>query len=92
MALYLPKIKKEILRGPQQIGVWENNSNLINQLPKELDIKGEATKDVLTAIPTIWARPLLFAEALINEEHPLHKQTENEWRGLLGVFCFSKIY
>lgn len=92
MWLYLPKIKGEVLRKPKERGIWENNPELINQLSKELDIKGEATKEVLTAIPTIWARPLLFAESLINEEHPLHKQTENEWRGLLGIFCFKKIY
>jgi hypothetical protein len=55
--------------------------------------RGEgASAEILTAIPTPWARPILFASALFDEEHPLHREVLNEWRGLLGMFCFQDQY
>ena len=89
---YLPKGRGELIRGLDVRGEWKHNDNLIENLPEELDVSAEATKDVLTAIPTVWARPVLFAEALFDKKHPLHKEVTNEWRGLLGIFCFKRVY
>lgn len=89
---FLPEIYGELVRRPKEAGVWESYSELLNKLPDDLSIKGNATADSLTAIPTVWARPLLFAEALFDERHPLHDEVENEWRGLLAIFCFADYY
>jgi hypothetical protein len=89
---YLPKGRGELIRSLKKRGEWEHNDKLIEKLPEELDVSAEATKDVLTAIPTVWARPVLFAEALFDKKHPLHKEVTNEWRGLLGIFCFKRVY
>jgi len=89
---FLSKIKGDSVKSPKESGVWENNPQLLNDLPLDLYVKGEISSDALTAIPTIWARPLLFADALVNDDHPLHDQIKNEWRGLLGLFCFKDFY
>jgi hypothetical protein len=89
---YLPKGRGDLIRGLDVRGEWKHNDKLIEKLPEELDVSAEATKDVLTAIPTVWARPVLFAEALFDKKHPLHKEVTNEWRGLLGIFCFKRVY
>ncbi|KKN52043.1 hypothetical protein LCGC14_0616510 [marine sediment metagenome] len=85
----MPKGKGNLIAGLKRSGEWEENSNLLTQLPEEFDIDVKATKDVLTAIPTVWARPLLFAEALTRKKHPLNHEVTNEWRGFLVIFCFK---
>ena len=89
---FLPKIKYERVASLETRGNWEHSDTLIKTIPEDLDISGEVSKDVLTAIPTVWARPLLFAQALFDENHPLHNEVEKEWRGLLGCFCFKKAF
>ena len=89
---YLPKGKGTLMEGLERRGVWKNSPTLIKDLPEELDIKVDASRDALTAIPTVRARPMLFAEALTSSKHPLHEEVTKEWRGLLGVFCFGRVY
>jgi hypothetical protein len=43
---------------------------------------------VVDAIPDMWARILLFAFALIEEEHPLHKTYIAAFRGFLALLAF----
>jgi len=89
---YLPKRKGEIGSNPRQRGTWEQNDRLLRELPDDLAIEGSVETEVLTAIPTVWARPLLFAEALFDENHPLHRDVENEWRGILGTVALAGSY
>jgi hypothetical protein len=84
---YLPKCVGTQAVKPSQPGVWEHNRALLEILAKGLDVKGTVDWSSLTSIPSIWARPLLFTEALVDPTHPLHKQVRDEWRGLLGLFC-----
>jgi hypothetical protein len=90
---YLPKLKGDFaLMG--RIGEWSSQGNMLSSLPENLELE-EDTKvsaEVLTAIPTIWARPLLFRTALFNKDHPLHDEVKNEWRGILGVFALHQFF
>jgi len=88
---FLPEAYGNI-RSLGESGTWENYSGLLERLPDDLRISGTATADALTAIPTVWARPLLFAEALFDNEHPLHNEVEGEWRGIFALFCFKDYY
>jgi hypothetical protein len=92
MEFYLPKTKGERVQPPGEEGIWTDNEALLSDLPEDLDIEAQVTVDVLTAIPTVWARPLLFAGALLDSHHPLHKEVLGEWRGLLGIFCLKGFY
>ena len=88
---FLPEDSGEV-NSPQRRGVWQPISELIKKLSRGLKVPEEASPDTLTAIPTIWARPILFAQALTDNNHPLHTPIEREWRGLLGLFCFKDAY
>jgi hypothetical protein len=87
---YLPEYKGTQLNPPRFPGQWEHHKNLLGVLGQDLDVRGSLDWSVLTAIPTIFARPLLFAEALLDKDHPLHQQVVREWRGLLSVICFEQ--
>jgi hypothetical protein len=90
---FLPATFDQSVRGPKKAGTWEHYDELLDKLPDDLRIEGSVTADSLTAIPTVWARPLLFAEALFSgDAHPLNKEVVGEWRGLLGIFCFRGYY
>ena len=85
----LPKTKGKNLKKPDERGKYEENLNLLEHIPADLVVAKGSPTDVLTAIPTIWARPMLFGHALIDEHHTAHESVEQEWRGLLGIFCFK---
>ncbi len=59
----------------------------------------DKTPDMISSIPTVWARPYLFYKALYfaiekdnkGFKHPAHEFVTDEWRGLLALLCFSDI-
>lgn len=108
---FLPNVEGDVQR-PDRTGAWEHKDELLAKVARNLIVgpinRGEqmsggpvVTGDILTAIPTPWARPLLFAAALTDlpdnsqktgRQHPLHNEVLNEWRGLLGMFCFREYF
>jgi len=91
LVLYLPDHSGEVA-SPNKPGTFEPIEGLAKKLSKGIKVPKDASMDALTAVPTVWARPILFAEALLNGDHPLHNQILEEWRGLLGLFCFKNAY
>jgi hypothetical protein len=89
---FLPKTSGEHLKKPDERGEYVENPELLNQLAKDLVVAKGSPPDVLSAIPTVWARPLLFGHAIIDHNHTAHESVEQEWRGLLGIFCFMKFF
>ncbi|MHB1953307.1 MAG: hypothetical protein ACYCOU_06120 [Sulfobacillus sp.] len=95
--LFLPKLKDDHKTPPLQgkSGTWhaESNVNLLETIADDLDV-GRTLQlgDTVSSVPSIFARPWLFAQALQDDRHPLHSSVKGEWRGLLGIFCFQKIY
>lgn len=88
--LYLPRAFNLNL-GIPQIRQWvtmpeEGPDELASKLsiPEQL-----IESQIIGAIPTPWARLLIFEQALFNTKHPLHTSILSEWRGLLACFCFS---
>ena len=86
---YLPNVRGDIIRPPQTHGRWEEYPILLSGLPKDLEID-EIPET--TSVPSIWARALVFEEALMDTQHPQHDAIKNEWRGLMGIFCFRKCF
>ena len=85
---YLPRTGGNVAP-PHQGGEWQSDEGLLEALAVGLDVQGAGG---VTAIPTIWARPLVFAEALLDPTHPMHEEVTREWRGLLGLLSFREIY
>jgi len=86
--IYLPEVVGNVVDPPKNHGRWENKVNLLENIAK--DLPGE--RGTFTSIPSTWARALVFAEALADYRHPQHEDIKNEWRGLMGIFCFRECF
>ncbi|MCD8540910.1 MAG: hypothetical protein LRY55_14955 [Leadbetterella sp.] len=52
--------------------------------------KIDSTQEI-SSIPDIYARPLIFQNALNNSKHPLHDRAYQEWKGLISLLALRKI-
>lgn len=90
---YLPQCGWNFVPLIERPGRWEHLDDLLEKLSKDIETPDrDLDPSVLSAIPTVWARPLLFAEALLDKDHPMHFQVRDEWRGLLSLVCLKKHY
>ncbi len=93
--MYFPKLVDNHTTPKPAPGEWapQGNIRLLETIPEDLDIRGGEMKGgIINAIPTVYARPWLFAQALFaGPQNPLHRQFKAEWRGLLGLFCFKDV-
>jgi hypothetical protein len=89
---FLPQLHGARVGDPGAIGKWTEVPDLLKAASEDMVSDTNATADVVTSIPTPWARPQVFADALANigGGHPLREEVKNEWRGLLALFCFQK--
>lgn len=79
---------------PPRHGEWfGQNGVVLDRLAKSLAV-GQLTENVrsVDSIPDLWARPLLFADSLFNNRHPLHLNVRAEWRGLLAILALKERY
>jgi len=88
---FLPLLKdnNNIQTGSE--GEWYPG-NPLGDLADAIRLDFPVTGEIIHAIPTIWARPLLFHDALRRgQDHPLHNYTRIEWKALLAVICFNRV-
>jgi hypothetical protein len=72
------------------VGAWCGDSPAGDFLPKfvhDIDVGG-ALDDLRLAhsVPSVYARPIIFAQAFRQPKSPLHKAVIREWRGLMAIF------
>jgi hypothetical protein len=91
--IFYPKLKSDTqgISCPGQSGVWNLNSSWdeLIKLSEGIDV-GQIDIQI-NSTPDMWARPVIFERALLNEEHPLHKKIRGEWRGLLALIALQEI-
>ncbi|MBU0691735.1 hypothetical protein KKC97_14085 [bacterium] len=74
-------------------GLWKSDTqgqDFISTYASEIVIERQQSDPLLlTSQPSVFARPLQFASAFANKDHPLHQSVVSEWRGLLGIFALQ---
>lgn len=87
----LPSLKAEHnVKNIDTAGVWQSRGAIeLDSISTGLDVKQAQIQ--INSIPDVWARPLLFEMALLNREHPLHKNVLGEWRGLLALIGLKEV-
>jgi hypothetical protein len=77
-------------------GSWNDDSiskDFLAKFAADILVDGEiADPGVAHSVPSVFARPILFHQALSDSESPLHKAILNEWRGLLAIFGLQAWY
>jgi hypothetical protein len=74
-------------------GRWKGDEQSKDFLGKYVaDIHIDAHLDLreVHSLPSVFARPIQFWQALRTTEHPLHDAVVSQWRGLLAVFALQE--
>jgi len=86
---FLPKLKADhqvtTKRDTGLLGDFEKI--LLQDISKAIAGVEEGLYLEIDSIPNMWAWPLLFEIALLDEHHPLHERVLREWRGLLALLA-----
>jgi hypothetical protein len=71
-------------------GHWKDDSlarDFLVKFASDILVEGQiADVSVAHSVPSVFARPVLFYQALRDAGNPLHDAVVGEWRGLLAVF------
>ncbi len=90
-AFFLPQLTDDH-KTPKPSGTgWGlgGSNRVLETISDDLNIHGdEIDEEIIHAIPTIFARSWLFGQSLFDPDSPLHDLVKEEWRGLMGIYCF----
>jgi hypothetical protein len=93
MKLFLPRLKPDAnLAFPHTPGIWyESEGRVLPQISDGILISQLELKTIVSSIPDVWARPMLFWSALRDEKHPLHEKIYNEWKALISLLALREV-
>ncbi|MFN7923539.1 MAG: hypothetical protein U0Q16_25790 [Bryobacteraceae bacterium] len=60
----------------------------IDTIARGIDTDGAVSQ--INAVPDVWARPLLFQMALLNDKLKMHNLVRGEWMGMLAMLAFER--
>ena len=77
-------------------GAWSNDAganNFLTSLRNDIDVGGIVQDpSKVHSAPSVFARPILFAQAFNDPTSPVHAAVIDEWRGLLAIFALRSWY
>ena len=90
--LYLPEFKANIGR-PDRPGVWHGyDPKILRGVGGGIVVGDADAARGVSSVPDVWARPLLFQNALPPDSgHPMRERLLQEWRGLLSLLALHEI-
>lgn len=73
---------------------WEADDVAVylQRLAMSMRVDSEASTrfSELVSVPDVWAHPLVFTAAWLDDNHVLHEEIRSEWRGLLALLGLSE--
>jgi hypothetical protein len=91
---FLPELKPDAnVAPPDTAGIWHESKDkkILNQISDGISISQLELKTIVSSIPDVWARPMLFWSALRDEKHPLHEKIYNEWKALISLLALREV-
>lgn len=72
-------------------GRWHSQSDFLSKYSSDIPVEGNFDDPLLVhSVPTVFARPIQFYQAMENEAHPAHSSVIGQWRGLLAIAALQK--
>jgi hypothetical protein len=75
-------------------GRWKDDigsGDFLKRFAQDIYLKGEIQDShVSHSVPSVFARPIIFQQAMADETSPLHKLVVAEWRGLLSLVALQQ--
>jgi hypothetical protein len=89
----LPKLKSNSeLTLPDTNGNWHRYDRVrLKTLAKDLDYAAPGDRNLINSVPTMWAAALTMEMGLIDNSHPLHRDTVTQWQGMLAAVALAKV-
>ncbi len=89
--LLLSPIRKDhSFKSPVQ-GRWQSAPDFLTKYASDIEIEGELSdRHAMQNVPSVFARPVYFYQALEDNRHPAHRLVRGQWRGLLAVFALQR--
>ncbi|MCM1982613.1 hypothetical protein [Lyngbya confervoides] len=91
--LILPQLKTDSdIRPSDDCGKWDvqQNGTFLN-LASSLDYKAPGQSRSISAVPSMWARPLTLEMALHNPNYPIREELVEQWQGMLAAIALAEV-
>src|ERR1044071_3562386 len=72
-------------------GRWKPDAGFLEKFAHDIYVKGQVGDRIVNSVPSVFARPIQFYQALSSVDHPMHAAIIHQWRGLLAVFALQRI-
>jgi len=74
-------------------GTWNiQQRKAFQDLATSLQYNAPGEMKNVSAVPTMWARPLIMETALHEKNHPLRKQMVSQWQGMLAAIALAEVW
>lgn len=73
-----------------EAGKWKTDPAFLQKFAHDIYVKGQLGDRIVNSVPSVFARPIQFYQALSSAAHPMHDAVVGQWRGLLSVFALRK--
>ncbi len=72
-------------------GRWHSVGDFLSKYSADIPVEGRFDDNLLVhSVPTVFARPIQFYQAMENESHPAHNSVVGQWRGLLAIVALQR--
>ena len=89
--IFLNELKTDERRlAPAEPGRWKADGDFLAKFENDIYVTGEVADRIVNSVPSVFARPIQFRQALFDSAHPMHRTVRNQWRGLLALFALRK--
>lgn len=89
--IFLNELKTDERRlAPAEPGRWKADGDFLAKFESDIYVTGEVADRIVNSVPSVFARPIQFRQALFDSAHPMHRTVRNQWRGLLALFALRK--
>jgi hypothetical protein len=89
--IYLNELKTAERQIPSpEAGTWKTDAAFLQRFAHDIHVKGQLGDRIVNSVPSVFARPIQFSQALSSATHPMHDAVVSQWRGLLAIFALQK--
>ena len=89
--IYLNELKtKDRQLPPPEAGKWKTDPSFLEKFAHDIHVEGQLGDRIVNSVPSVFARPIQFSQALSSAAHPMHDAVVAQWRGLLAIFALQK--
>jgi hypothetical protein len=89
--IFLSPLRKERALPVPPRGRWHSQVDFLSLYSADIPVEGRFDDRFLVhSVPTVFARPIQFYQALENDSHPAHASVTGQWRGLLALIALQR--